>query len=90
MIERVKSKGAPEIVCVGNFSALPRKGYRLGLPQQGEYRLLINTGDKEYSGKNKKVVDTLIAENVAANGQEYSAVIDLPGFTTAWFELKQS
>jgi 1,4-alpha-glucan branching enzyme len=81
-----KSKDAPEIVCVGNFSALRRKNYRLGLPHAGEYRLLINTDDKEYRGSGMKVVESLKAEKVESMGREYSVAIDLPPFTALWFE----
>jgi 1,4-alpha-glucan branching enzyme len=81
-----KCDAGPEVICVGNFSALPRKDYRLGLPHEGEYRLLINTDDKEYSGSGSGISESIIAEHVPSMGREYSVGIDLPPFSTLWFE----
>jgi 1,4-alpha-glucan branching enzyme len=82
-----KSETGPELICVGNFSALPRKGYRLGLPHEGEYRLLINTDDGEYSGSGGGISELITAERVPSVGREHSVAIDLPPFSTLWFEV---
>ena len=79
-----------ELICVGNFSALPRKEYRLGLPSAGKYRLIMNTDDQVYGGKGKRVPESFASESVAAVGRENSVVIDLPPFSTLWLELEQS
>ena len=65
------------LICVSNFSAVPRNSYRLGLPREGHYKLLINTS-------NSTIAD-LDSEPVAARGREHSALIDLPPLTTLWF-----
>ncbi len=83
---RRSSADGPEVICVGNFSAVPRKGYRLGLPSPGEYRLLINTDEKAYGGKGKFNKPTVQTVNEPASGREYSVVIDLPALSTLWFE----
>jgi 1,4-alpha-glucan branching enzyme len=83
---RKSPKGGPEMVCVGNFSALPRKGYRLGLPREGKYQLLVNTDAEVYSGSGVEVGETIEAEKVTASGREFSVMVDLPGFSTLWFE----
>lgn len=83
---RKSPAGGPPMICVGNFSALPRKDYRLGLPQAGQYQLLVDTDAAVYAGSGTQVVETFVAENVASMGREYSVVIDLPPFSTLWFE----
>ena len=75
-------------ICVGNFSAVPRVGYRLSLPEAGEYKLLINSDDKVYGGSGVNV-SSINSEDVAHNGSQYSANIDLPALTTLWFEVPQ-
>jgi len=77
---------SPEIICVGNFSALQKKGYRVGLPRDGEYQLLINTDDKAYGGKGREVPQSIGAEETPSMGRQFSAVIDLPALSTIWFE----
>jgi 1,4-alpha-glucan branching enzyme len=87
---RKPQDGSNELVCVGNFSALARKGYRLGLPQAGNYRLIVNTDDQVYGGKGKRLPQSFESERIAAVGRENSVTIDLPPFSTLWFELAQS
>ena len=60
-----------EIICVCNFSAVPKKDYRLGLLSEREYDLIINTESSTYGG----------TDAVAING----AQLDLPPLTTLWF-----
>ena len=78
-IRRSPVTGA-ELICVGNFSAAPRTGYRLGLPREGDYKLLINTNDAN-------TIAELASEPVPAHGREHSLLLDLPPLTTMWFKL---
>jgi len=83
---RRPSEGGRELVCVGNFSAVTRNGYRLGLPRAGEYRPVINTDAEVYSGVGALPVDTLVAEEKQLREFEYSVSVDLPPLSTLWFE----
>jgi 1,4-alpha-glucan branching enzyme len=60
-----------ELICVCNFSAVPKKGYRVPQLGEGEYELIINTAAEVYGG----------SDGVSINGVE----IDLPPLTTLWF-----
>jgi 1,4-alpha-glucan branching enzyme len=75
------------LICVGNFSALPRKNYRLGLPKAGEYRLLVNTDAEVYGGSGASLAESIVGEKTRSGGREYSVSIDLPPFSTLWFEV---
>jgi 1,4-alpha-glucan branching enzyme len=75
-----------ELVCVCNFSAVPRENHRLGLPRPGKYRLLVNTDSEVYGGSNTVVLSSLTAEESALHGQQYSATVVLPPLATLWFE----
>ena len=75
-----------ELVCVCNFSPIPRTGHRLGLPKAGNYSLLINTDAEVYAGAGNEVV-TLVAEEIPLHGQQYSAIVPLPPLATLWFEV---
>ncbi len=79
-----------EIICVGNFSPLVRENYRLALPRAGKYNQLLNTDDEKYCGGGFGVVKTITAEEVGANGFDYSAVVTLPPLATMWFEAPLS
>ncbi len=86
---RRSPRSGREIVCVGNFSAVPRLGYRLGLPSAGEYRAVVNTDAEVYSGSGSVPVNSLYAEAVAIQGHEFSALVDLPPLCTLWFEAPE-
>ena len=64
-----------EIICVCNFSALPKKGYCLRLPEEREYSLIIDSDGELYGGSGAVNIDKL------SDGE-----IDLPPLTTLWFE----
>ena len=81
---RRSQKRDREIVCVCNFSALPRNGYRLGLPREGTYRVVINTDAESYGGGGSLSIDCLQTEQIVAHSQHYSAIIDLPALSTMW------
>jgi 1,4-alpha-glucan branching enzyme len=77
-----------ELVCVCNFSPIPREGHRLGLPKHGNYPLLINTEAEMYAGGGSEV-QTLVAEEIPLHGQQYSAIVPLPPLATLWFEVPE-
>jgi 1,4-alpha-glucan branching enzyme len=63
-----------EIICICNFSAVPRKGYQLQLLANTKYQLILNTSAEVYGG----------TDGVSRNGSE----IDLPPLTTLWFAAR--
>jgi 1,4-alpha-glucan branching enzyme len=65
-----------EIICVCNFSAVPRKSYRVELLEKGDYDLILNTDSEIYGG----------SESVSVNGSE----IDLPPLSTLWFAPRKA
>ncbi len=75
-----------ELVCVCNFSPIPRHGHRLGLPKAGKYPLLINTDAELYAGERSQI-ESLVAEEIPLHGQQYSAMVSLPPLATLWFEV---
>jgi 1,4-alpha-glucan branching enzyme len=65
-----------ELICVGNFSAVPRPSYRLAVPDDAEYKVVLNTNAHDYSGTGNLTVTT--------------NVLDLPPLTTVWLEPTQT
>jgi len=50
-LRKANTNGAV-IVCVCNFTPVPRHGYRIGVPEAGWYRELINSDAIPYGGSN--------------------------------------
>ena len=83
---RRSPRGGPAMICVGNFSALSKKVYRLGLPDAGHYKLLMNTSAEVYGGTGESVPESFDSEEIECLGKKYSVSIDLPALSTLWFE----
>jgi 1,4-alpha-glucan branching enzyme len=83
---RKSAETGKRMICVGNFSAVPRTQYRLALPVAGEYKVLINSAAEVYSGSGEVAVGSLQAEEVSHHGRAHSANVDLPALSTLWFE----
>ncbi|MBV9923779.1 MAG: 1,4-alpha-glucan branching protein GlgB [Acidobacteria bacterium] len=79
------SAAGERVVCVGNFSAAPRPGYRFGLPEPGTYRLVLNTDSSYYSGHDRLNINCVESEEQPWHGLPFSAVVDLPPLTTLLF-----
>ncbi|HEY8227851.1 MAG TPA: 1,4-alpha-glucan branching protein GlgB [Pyrinomonadaceae bacterium] len=84
---RKSPEACKQLICVGNFSAVARKNYRLSLPKKGEYKLWINTDAKVYSGAGDVDVGSIRADDIPHYGREYSSTVDLPALSTLWFEV---
>lgn len=72
------------VVCVANFTPVPRHGYRIGLPRPGAWREVLNTDDETFGGAGI-VNGTIASEDVPWQGREQSAVVTLPPLGVAWF-----
>ena len=70
--------GEQSAVVVFNFTPVPREGFRLGVPSDGEYRLVLNSDSSYYCGSNLPVWSHHQAESVPWMNQQQSIVIDLP------------
>jgi 1,4-alpha-glucan branching enzyme len=75
--------GGP-LVCVGNFSPVPRERYRVGLPRAGRWREILNTDSELYGGSNVGNLGGVEAEDASWQGQPASAEITLPPLAVVW------
>ncbi|HZI20596.1 MAG TPA: 1,4-alpha-glucan branching protein GlgB [Pyrinomonadaceae bacterium] len=82
---RLAPHGGERLVCVCNFSAVPREGYRLGLPSAGTYKLILNTDAPVYGGSDAFEPHDLAAEAPPHHNLPFSALVNLPPLTALWF-----
>jgi 1,4-alpha-glucan branching enzyme len=82
---RLDSEGNT-VVCVCNFSAVPRHGYRFGLPEPGAYKIILNTDAPVYAGGGHPQAASVEAEERPWHDLPFSASVDLPPLTTLWLE----
>ncbi|MDR2214822.1 MAG: 1,4-alpha-glucan branching protein GlgB [Nevskiaceae bacterium] len=67
----------PTLVVALNLTPQPRMGYEIGVPEPGEYRVLLNSDSVHYGGSNLGGV-AAPARLEPRHGQPYSLRLDLP------------
>jgi 1,4-alpha-glucan branching enzyme len=80
---RFSADGARCLVSAGNFSPVPRYGYRVGLPHGGRWREVLNTDATGYGGSNV-VNGPVEAEETPWHDQPFSAELTLPPLGVVW------
>ncbi|NVM98889.1 1,4-alpha-glucan branching protein GlgB [Arthrobacter sp. SDTb3-6] len=70
--------GGNPLVCIINFAGVAYEGFRVGLPQGGQWRELLNTDRAEYGGSNVLNDGPLPAGTQAWDGQPHSVALRLP------------
>ena len=70
------------VICVSNFTPVVREGYRLGVPDAGEWNVLVNTDDERWNGSGAGPKVTLSTVPTATHARDQSVVTDLPPLAT--------
>ncbi|MDR1465510.1 MAG: 1,4-alpha-glucan branching protein GlgB [Oscillospiraceae bacterium] len=70
-----------ELICVCNFTPVPRQNYRIGVPEPGKYRILFSTDEPRFGGQSPDPAVLLPAQPEAMHGQDQSLVLTLPGLS---------
>ena len=74
------------LLCVCNFSPVPRMDYRIGVPSAGRWAEVLNTDASHYGGSG---IGNLGARETAAtdwHGRPQHLQINLPPLSTVWFQ----
>ncbi|HET7877062.1 MAG TPA: 1,4-alpha-glucan branching protein GlgB [Methylomirabilota bacterium] len=72
------------VLCVCNFTPVPRHGYRVGVPRPGFYAEVLNTDSAVYGGSNLGNLGGVASEPVPWHGQAQSVVLTLPPLGAIW------
>ncbi|MBF0501114.1 MAG: 1,4-alpha-glucan branching protein GlgB [Candidatus Riflebacteria bacterium] len=66
------------MIFIANFTPIPREGYRVGIPQEGFYRELINTDSEYYYGTNLGNAGGVRTQNFPWQGRANSLQVNVP------------
>jgi 1,4-alpha-glucan branching enzyme len=84
---RIAPVNGQRLICVGNFSPVVRREYRIGVPRHGYYREILNTDAEMWGGSNVGNAGGASAEPTPYNALPYSISITLPPLGVLWFEV---
>ena len=75
-------EGAPPALVVCNLTPVPREGYRIGVPQGGWWREVLNTDAAGYGGSNMGNGGGVAAQEEGSHGHPASLILTLPPLST--------
>jgi 1,4-alpha-glucan branching enzyme len=84
-----KSSDGDVVVFVVNATPVVRYNYRLGVPEAGFYREIINTDGETYGGSNVGNLGGVQSESREWMGREHSVLIHLPPLATVALKLEK-
>jgi len=66
------------VVCVFNFTPVPRHNYRVGVPLDGVWREALNSDAPSYGGSGQGNLGSVEAKPVSTHGKAFSLNLTLP------------
>ncbi len=82
---RMDSNG-DEIIVVGNFTPVYRDDYRVGVPEKGTYRVVLNTDSEEFGGWGAKTQKSYTSKPIPMHSFEQSISLKLPGMSVVYLK----
>ncbi|MGF1480723.1 MAG: 1,4-alpha-glucan branching protein GlgB [Cyanophyceae cyanobacterium] len=81
-----RGKSTDAILAVCNFTPQPRYSYRIGVPQGGFWRELLNSDAQEYGGSNVGNYGGVEAQEIHWHNRPYCIDITLPPLSVMFFK----
>lgn len=66
------------LISIFNFTPVPREGYRIGVPENADYHIILNSDSEYYSGSNFNQQGKLHAEETPWSDRPFSITVNLP------------
>jgi len=78
------------IIAIINGTPVVREGYRLGVPNSGYYKEVLNTDATTYGGTNVGNAGGQLASDLPCQGKPHSLVLTLPPLAAMFFKWMRS
>jgi 1,4-alpha-glucan branching enzyme len=85
---RHNKAGDEHIIIVCNFTPVPRRNYRVGVPESGYYAELLNSDATEYWGSDMGNLGGVQSDDKPWHGLPYSINLTLPPLSTLMFKRR--
>ncbi|MCB0325619.1 MAG: alpha amylase C-terminal domain-containing protein, partial [Bdellovibrionales bacterium] len=84
---RFGAEDSPPVLCVCNFTPVPRTDYRIGVPLDGYWEELLNSDATVYGGSGLGNMGGVLADDTPAHDLPFSLSLTLPPLATVFFRL---
>jgi 1,4-alpha-glucan branching enzyme len=78
VLSYLRKDDSTSILTVLNFTPVPREYYRVGVPEPGRYKVILNSDSTFYGGSNYAGEFILDAQDIEWSGRPYSIELTLP------------
>ena len=86
---RLGGRDHPPVMVLCNFTPEPRTDYRIGLPQPGRWREVLNTDAIGYRGSGMGNAGGVESDRTPWHGRPCSALVTLPPLSTLFFVAEE-
>jgi len=77
------------ILVAANFTPVPRSNYRVGVPEDGFWREILNSDSREYGGSEQGNLGGVEATPLPAHGRPFSLSLTLPPLGAVFFRWRR-
>jgi 1,4-alpha-glucan branching enzyme len=81
-----KDKSGNEIISLCNFTGVTRQKYRIGVPEEGTYRVVFSSAKPEFGGRNESTEGSVKAKKIPMHGYDYSIELDIEGLSCMYIK----
>jgi 1,4-alpha-glucan branching enzyme len=77
------------VVVAGNFTPVPRLGYRVGVPQGGRYGEVFNSDSEAFGGSNLGNLGGVEAREIPCQNRPWSVELCLPPLAVVYLRRQE-
>ena len=82
---RKSSTKRNNLLFVVNMTPMTWENYRIGVPKNKKYKLLLNSDEERFGGRGAQIPEEITAKKEPCSGRDYSITLDLPPYGAAVF-----
>ena len=86
---RHSKDGKNNLLFVVNFTPVKRPEYRVGVPQSGSYKLVLNSDEARFGGSGEKRASSYRSKKGVCDNKPYSIGYSLPAYGVAVFQYEK-
>jgi 1,4-alpha-glucan branching enzyme len=83
---RLRKDGSDPVVVACNFTPVPRRGYRVGVPSEGHWAELLNSNAEIYGGTDEGNFGGRLTDPIPTHGFDNSLLLNLPPLAMVVFK----
>lgn len=76
------------LVFITNMTPMKWEDYKLGVPKEGEYKLILNSDEKRFGGNGVEIKSSYVAEEDYCDYKDYSITLDIPPYSALVLEIE--